>query len=137
MEVLDHNDTLYNSTTSKSEDISDGIEIWTYILIALSCFALGCNFWMFVRIRPVLSWEFKLKLMSLTHNSLSYELSLTHFWSNELWVELTHIFRHELEFSTHFQLTFQLFFLPNTGKKIILIFQIFQCLRQKWPKLDL
>ena len=50
MVVLDHNDTLDNSTTSKSEDISDGIEIWTYIMIALSCLALGCNFWMFVHI---------------------------------------------------------------------------------------
>ena len=50
MVVLDHNDTLDNSTASKSEDISDGIEIWTYIMIALSCLALGCNFWMFVHI---------------------------------------------------------------------------------------
>ena len=51
MVVLDHNDTLYNSTISKSDDISDGIEIWTYIMIALSCFALGFNFWMFVHIK--------------------------------------------------------------------------------------
>ena len=50
MEVLDHNDTLYNSTTSRSEDISDGIKIGTYIMIALSCFALGFNFWMNVHI---------------------------------------------------------------------------------------
>ena len=50
MEVLDHNDTLYNSTTSRSEDISDGIKIGTYIMIALSCFALGFNFWVFVHI---------------------------------------------------------------------------------------
>ena len=48
MVVLD--DILYISTTSKSEDISYEIEIWTYIMITLSCFALGSNFWMFVHI---------------------------------------------------------------------------------------
>ena len=41
--LVDHNDT-------QSGDISDGIEIWTYIMIALSCFALVFNFWMFVHI---------------------------------------------------------------------------------------
>ena len=50
MVVLDQNDTLYNSTTSKSGDISYGIEIGTYIMIALSCFALGFNCWMCVHI---------------------------------------------------------------------------------------
>jgi len=48
MVVLDPSDTLNNSTTSG--DISDGIEIGTYIMIALSCFVLGFNCWMFVHI---------------------------------------------------------------------------------------
>ena len=43
--------------------------------------------------------------MSLTHNSLSYELSLTHFWSNELEFRLNFN-----SISTHF--------LRNTGVKI-------------------
>ena len=45
--------------------------------------------------------------MSLTHNSLSYELSLTHFWSNELEFHLNFN-----SISTHF------FFLRNTDVKI-------------------
>ena len=50
MVELDDNDidTFYDSTTSKSGDISNGIEIGTYIMIALSCFALGFNCCVFV-----------------------------------------------------------------------------------------
>ena len=50
MVELDDNDidTFYDSTSSKSGDISNGIEIGTYIMIALSCFALGFNCCVFV-----------------------------------------------------------------------------------------